>query len=420
MKKAIKPAFFHYGLLLYLLTFCVFPLVHAQDEDKDALLKRRSEIEESIKFTKKLIAETTSKQKSSIAYLRVINQQIQSREELISTYKEELSKIDQNIDKNKAVVTALEKDLKVLIEEYAEILNMNYRSKGAYHELVFIFSAGSFQEAYKRLKLLQYYADYRQKQVDVIRKTQASLSGRLEMLNRQKNEKEELLRKEAAAKEELLQDFRAQNNIIQDLREREEELKAQIKKEEKISKRLNAAIEGILKKEAEARKKMAEAEAKAAEKGAASKPSISSAEIENLTLAFQNKKGSLPWPVEDGFISGRFGRHAHPTIKGIYLDNNGVNIKTNKGAAVKPIFPGKVRYVISIAGKGKTVMVQHGEFYTVYSNLENVSVKPGKQLEVSDVMGYVVYDEDSGQSEFHLEIWKNTQKNDPEKWIKKK
>ena len=213
--------------------------------------------------------------------------------------------------------------------------------------------------------------------------------------------------------------------MVNTLASKEKKLKSDLKEKQKLEARLNKMIENAIRKEIEAaqlaaRKRAAStltASANIKKPKVETTPYVLSATPESIRLsnAFENNRGLLPWPVEQGYISSSYGRHAHPVWKDVVVNNSGVDINSSKGARVRSVFEGKVTKIIVIMNK-YAVIVQHGEYFTVYSNLQEVSVKSGDIISTKQVIGTVQTD-DEGKSEVHLEIWKGSNKLDPEEWI---
>ncbi len=192
----------------------------------------------------------------------------------------------------------------------------------------------------------------------------------------------------------------------------------------KLDRAIKNAIEIEIRRKAEEERKRREAAAKKSKttepKGstgtAKKREVVVSPEDAQLSSAFEKNKNSLPWPLEKGYISSGFGVHRHPDLPDITIVNNGIDIMTSKGANARAVFNGKVSAVVNIAGSHTTVLVNHGEYFTIYSNLENVFVSKGQEITTKQSIGTVATDEE-GKSKFHFEVWKQYTKLDPEAWL---
>lgn len=384
----------------------------ANSQSKEELQQLRKEKKEEIEFTKKIINQTNEKQKENLHYLEVLNNQIQTRTELIETITREISSIDKDISQNQKVIQALEGDLRNLKAEYERILRFAYKTRSNYDKLVFIFSSESFNQAYKRLKFLEYYSDYRENQIEAIKETQESLQKHIKDLENKRSEKQKLLKKQKEEKSSLEEDKASKASLVENLKKKAEKLKKELKQKQKRAEELDNAIEEAIKREVEARK---EKEDKAEEKSFAATP-----EGKVMSGKFEKNKHHLPWPVESGFISGEFGKQPHPTLSGVYVSNKGIDITTNKNAIVRAVFEGEVRRIVDIRAGGLVVLVRHGAYYSVYSNLAEAFVEPGNKIEAREKIGRVAYSAESGKSELHFQIWKKYDKLNPSSWLTKK
>ena len=383
-------------------------------QTKADLERKRKQKDQEIQYTKKLIQETTLKQKESIQYLDVLDNQIKNRETLINTIGKEIRYLNELIQENTENIKALTKDLENLKKEYASMVVFAYKNRNTYNKIGFIFSAESFNQSFKRLKLIQNYSDYRKRQMDLIVKTKNAIETKTRQLNRQRVEKMSLLSKENQEKMGLLTDKEEQTQLYDKLKNKEKDLRKQLKEKERIANELNKAIERLINSEIAKVNKVTTKTTTTNNKTVVLGPTP---EAIKLSLDFMNNKQKLPWPVEKGFISETYGKLEYATLEGVYVFNNGVNIRTNKDAVARAVFNGEVRNIINIPGSNYTVLVKHGEYFTVYSNLEEVSVKVGDKIKTKQAVGVVYFNEKSGIAELHLEIWKNEEKLDPAQWL---
>lgn len=398
-----------------LLTFIVFMLVGFTSlaQNKNDLEKQKNQLLKDIEYTNKLLQETSKDRKSKLTQLELINTKIRKRQELINAIIRETQILQDEIEETNAIVVSLEEDLDRLKEEYGKMLHHTYRNMNTYDRLMYIFSSEDMDQAYKRLKYFEQYAKYRQQQGEMIEQTRTSLSSRTEALESTRMDREMLL--ETSQRETLtLNDERAQQDeLVSELNEKESQLKRDLTKKEKEKKKLESAIQRIIENE------IAKAKAKEKKTGSTVTKSgfaLTPAEMA-LSTNFSDNKGKLPWPSDRGVITSSFGEHPHPTLRGIKVENNGVDIATEEGSAAKAVFDGVVSAVVVIPGANKAVIVRHGEFLTVYSNLTNVEVKMGDNVKVKQKLGTVGTDRLNGKTILHLEIWKGSTKMNPAQWI---
>ena len=385
-------------------------------QTKSELEKKKDQLRKDIEITNKILEETRKNKSVSLNQLVALNRKIGMRQELISTITRESLILQYQIDQTNGSIATLEQEMKQLKEEYAKMIYFAYKNQSAYQRLMFIFSSRDFNQAYKRLRYMQQYSDYRKQQKENIEKTQRELTRQREELIGQKQAKMELLANLEGEKQQLTAEKTEQVEVVSTLQKKEQQLKAQLREKQRAEEKLNRAIEDIIRKEIEAARKKAEKEGRpvAKEGGFALTP-----EAKKLSDNFAGNMGKLPWPVEQGVITETFGIHPHPVLKGIETNNNGIDIGTKAGANARAIFDGEVSGVIVIPGSGKAVLVRHGEYLSVYSNLDDVFVKSGQKVTTKQPLGSIRNNEDDSKTEMNLQIWKGTLKLNPETWLYK-
>lgn len=381
----------------------------AAGQDKESLQKERDRITNEINLTSKLLKEKQESRSKMEGELSLINRKINLREDLITSLRREIGIYNTRIRENKARNAELEKELEKLKSNYAQLIKYAQRSNRPEDKMMYIFASNDFFQAAQRVRHLRQIARYREKQAVEIREKQAALDAlNLELL-KVINEKDLLLGKEEEARGELNRDRSQQLNAVGSLKQEEKNLLKKLKEQEKQREKLNKEIQRII-----------EAEIRASKKDNAGVFSLTP-EAAALSASFENNKGKLPWPVERGVITSKFGQNPHPVLAGIMVPNNGIDIATSPNAQVRAIFEGTVSGVFSIPGAGQNVIINHGGYRTVYSNLKEVRVKKGDSVSVKQVIGSVLTDDSSGKTEAHLEIWKVSEKGpvkqDPASWI---
>ena len=409
---------------LFLFAFSLFPFT-TSGQSKKELEKKKQQIHKDIEYTNKLLSQTRKNKTASLSQLITLNKKISYRSELIGTIHSEINTVDGQINYTNAQIDSILGRMEELKKHYADLLYFAYKNQGAFSKLSFIFSASDFNQAYQRLKYLQQLSAYRIHQRNLIRQLADSLSEKRGKLAGVKKDKTELLTVQQKEKNNLSKEKKEQITVVNNLASKEKKLKKDLKDKQKLEAKLNRMIENAIRKEIEAAQLAAKKKAQSTMTASAntkktkveSKPYVLSVTPEAMKLSndFENNRGRLPWPVEQGFISSSYGRHSHPVWKDVVVNNSGVDINSSKGARVRSVFEGKVTKVIVIMNK-YAVIVQHGEYFTVYSNLQDVSVKSGDIILTKQVIGTVQTD-DEGKSEVHLEIWKGSNKMDPEGWI---
>ncbi len=397
---------------LFLLTLVLVCLSANAQQRKDLEQKRMKLIKE-ISNTSKLLKKTSKDKKATYAQYLTLKNQIDKREELVNTFQKEIDFTNSSIIRSSSVIESLQVDVERLRAEYGKMARKAYHLKKTRNDLWFLLSARSFNETMKRWVYLRQYERYRKKQVRLILGTQQSLLGKIEGLEQRKSEKEQLLKDEESQKLLLEQELRVKDDLLKSLKKDEGRLKEALNKQRKERQSLNAAIEKVIWEDV----------GKTREAGrsydGAKKELPSTPEVKELAASFRKNRGQLPWPVENGFISKRFGKQAHPLLKTLQIDNKGIDIQTSRGAIVKSIFGGKIISARMMRGGKYTVLMKHGVYYTVYSNLRTISVEEGETIQGEQTIGTVGTNAVTGQSEVHLEIRKGKKKLNPARWLRR-
>ncbi|MEI8204646.1 MAG: peptidoglycan DD-metalloendopeptidase family protein, partial [Bacteroidota bacterium] len=412
MKKPLPTKYF----LLFFLLFCggmlLCPLNSYSQDKKAKLQQTKKEIEKEIEYTTKLLAETKKNKQASLNQINLLKNQIKKREELIDNINSELDELDGEINTHQHEIEQLGIQLKDLKAEYAKMIYYAYKNRNSYDRLLFIFASKDFNQAYKRLKYFKQYSAYRKKQADLIQNTQQRINQNISSLQVKKEDKVHLVNKQVNEKTKLTIEQEEHKTTITKLKQKEKELLATLREKEAVSRKLQKSIENII---AEEIRKAAEKAALKAAKKTVKKVTPPPNPKENLTVAkkvetpppptkieltpaeivldnsFTNNKGKLPWPTEKGFISNTFGEHPHPVLKGIKTKNNGIDILTEKGAVARAVFNGVVTGIISLPNSQKAIIVRHGSYLSVYSNIETPYVKTSDNIKTKQSLGTIHY-----------------------------
>lgn len=428
-------------LFLLLFVLCCLPAL-AQKHKKHDLENKKKKLKEEIRNINELLHDTKTSKKLSMNQVAIINKKISAREELIATINYEIKLINKEISENQEAIGNLKATLEKLKKDYAAMIYFDYRNRDEYSKLMFLFAADNFNQAYQRYKYSQQIAEYRRKKAASIQETQAAITGKIDELNRRKDEKRELLGSEEQEKSNLAREKSEQEGNLAQLQEKEKELKSSLETKKAEIEKLNAAIKKLIQEElrraeeaekqrladiarrkAERERKMKERKEKLTKKEIAENKAAAAAELaetreaEQLSEDFASNKGKLPWPVSKGVITIGFGEQEHPSIKGFMINNNGVEIATTKGSPARAVFGGVVTGITSIPGQGKIVLVRHGEYVSVYSNMEDVNVKAGDKIAVKQAIGTIGAADDESRSSIMFQIWKGQKILNPEEWL---
>jgi septal ring factor EnvC (AmiA/AmiB activator) len=378
-------------------------------ENRDELERKKKKLLEEIENAEDLLQKTRHNKNASVNEVLALKQKISSRQKLIANYNSQLNQIESSINSTQKTLRAMDIRLDSLKAEYTRLIIKSYKTNGELDKMLFIFSAKDFNDAFQRLKYLQQYSDYRQMQARLIKETKMQRIGKLKELNGQKEEKVSLLSTEQQQKRTLESEKQQKDKILISLKGQESQLMSQIKEKKKAASKLNKLIEDIIRKEIDAARKKAEP--------GSSKVLALTPEAKALSENFAGNQGKLPWPVERGIIASRFGKHEHEILEKVVVNNNGVDIKTQPGANVRAVFEGTVKAVLFNPAFQKAVLINHGEYFTVYSYLDEVNVKIGDKVSTKQIIGKVYTNTEEDKTEVHLEIWKNTDKLNPEFWL---
>lgn len=335
--------------------------------------------------------------------LNLLERQIEQRRELITTLNEEISLTDARLATNEDVVSSLSLDLDRMRTEYAQTLRSAYRAELTQGWMAFVFSADSFNDAFRRIQYLRQYQDYRRRQSRLILETQEAISSRTQVLEEQRQEKEELRLVAQEQGGKLEKSLASQTSIVDKLTGAEKRLITKVNKQQQEQRALDKAIASAIAAEIEAREKRKRALA-----GSSSSTPVRPA----LGGNFSSNRGRLPWPAR-GKIEKEFGSQPHPDVPSVTIYNGGIDIQAGNSARVQTVFDGEIISSRLIPGYRHTIMVRHGDYYTVYSNLDRVLVKVGEEIEAGATIGYT----SPGGEALHFEIWKGKDRQNPKRWL---
>lgn len=420
------------------LIFCTVIFSNGFSQNKQTLENKKKKLSEEINQINSLLNETKVGKKTSLNQLVAINKKISIREELISTIMAEIHQLNRGIKQNEKEINKLKENLAKLKGEYARMIYFAQRNRDSYSRLVFIFASGDFNQAYMRLKYFQQYSQFRKQQAQEIVDAQALLISKINELKEKRHEKNVLLGNEEEEKGNLNKEKVDQEVVLTELQKKEQELKAELEKKKRDAENLQLAIKKLI---ADEIKRKAEEAAKAEAALLASKkttekkttksnkvkdakeikkdvtiPELSEEAVE-LSNDFANNRGKLPWPVTKGYICEPYGEHEHPAIKGFMMFNNGVEICSSMGSQARAVFEGEVTAISISPTGGKLVIIRHGEYLSVYSNISDVTVKTGEKVSLKQSIGTVLHNEDEGKSSLNLQIWKGQKTMDPADWL---
>lgn len=408
-------------LKFVLFTLFLFGGVQLFAQTRSELERRKAQLNKDIEMINRTLSKTSSEKKGTLKQLNALRTQIRLRQEKINTINSEVRLLNGQINENVNQVRSLQSQLKQLKSDYAAMIRFAQKNQGSYSKLMYIFAAKDFNQAYKRLKYLQQFGEYRQKQAKYIEDTQSSIKKKISVLNQNKREKGHLLGDQEKEKSTLGVAQTKQSKVVSSLTSQERSLKKNLAKKKRDAIQLDRAIRKAIDREIELARKKAEEEARAAAAKAkaagASAPVAKSSsgsilnstpEAAKLSADFVSNRGKLPWPVANGVVTEYMGVKK---IGNITVNVDGWTIKTNPGASVRAIFDGSVTIITDIVGS-TMVMIKHGEYFTVYKNLSAVTVSKGQKVSTKQSIGTA-----DGQAEIEFHIYKSRDEQDPKYWL---
>jgi septal ring factor EnvC (AmiA/AmiB activator) len=401
-------------------------------QNPDNLKKEQRKLEKKISQTKSLLKKVQANTNNSLHEVRLLDHQIKSREALVRVFDSQVKMADIKILQKKNDVSRLKERLVRLKDQYRKMLRFAYKKRNNTGRLMFLLSANTYQEAVRRNSYLKKVAHLQRRQVDLIKQHQSLIEREITQINTEKTEKELTLHEKKAEKEKIEADKQQKEKSYTKLKKEEEKLLVQLKEEEKKRKKIEGQIQSAIlaeaRKEEKRRKEKENVKATTptdANKTPAKtstptyKPETLSSEGTIAGKNFESNKGGLPSPVGNGTITSRFGRNAHPTLKDVYENNNGIDISCSAGSTVRAVYEGEVSSVFSIAGAGKVVIIKHGNYRSVYSNLSSVSVSVGQEVSSKQSIGTLITE--GNISTLHFEIHSvsgiNTTPLNPSVWL---
>lgn len=410
-----------YRLFPFLVIFLFSGSFDAYSQTKktrEELEREKAEVQARLREFDLILKQTTATKQTSLGELNAITSQFQTQTRLVNTLDREVRLINQEIKETEKKITELEVQLKDLKSEYSRMIYNSSKLNRGLSIVAFVFSSGNFNQLYMRLKYLKQYSDSRKQKAEQIEKLSNELAGQRARLDQKKIDKVTVLSEEQKEKAELERLRKSQQGVVNTLTKKERDIQRQITATKKQQEQLNRMIKQVIEDEI----RRAEAESQRANSTTTKKAGTSmpmTPEAAALSSSFAGNRGKLPWPVETGFVSQGYGTYPHPTLKGIVQDSDGLEIRTQPNANVRTVFDGTVSKISTIPGYGLTVIIKHGEYFTMYSRLKDISVIVGQAVKAKETIGKVAVNP-NGESEVHFQTWKGLQIMDPATWITSK
>ena len=397
-------------------------------KSKKQLQSEITSLQKEISTANQLLKKTTKDKEMTLNEVNILDKKIKQRENLITAYNDQIAVLDEEINAGQSNIKALNSDLSKLQKEYAKMIVFANKNRSHYDRLSFIFASKDFNQAFSRLRYIREFTDARKKKMEQIANTERQISSAVEASQQAREEQTALLKDEKAQQDALKKEKEQLNGQVAKLKKKEGSIQQDIKNKQQQAKKLQKAIDDIIAEEIrkaneEAERKRREEAAKNKGKTTAPTPkekgmALTPAE-KTLSANFVNNKGKLPWPVERGVISSSYGKHTSVVSDKVTVTNNGIDIATTENAQARAVFDGEVSSVTKLTGANTVVILRHGEYFTVYSNLENVTVKRGDKVKTKQNLGTVHTNKTEGKTELHFELLKEQNRQNPANWLSK-
>ncbi|WP_456377075.1 murein hydrolase activator EnvC family protein [Lutibacter sp.] len=399
--------------LLFILALILSVNISAQKTKRQVLEARRIQNQKDQIYIKALLSNTKRKEKNLLNDLSDLKDKIRTRENLIKAITNESNELGNEIYLNQLKINQNKRDLEALKKAYAAMIFQSYKSKSKNSRIMFLLSSENFYQGYKRFQYMKQYTSFRKKQGEEIHKKTVELQILTDTLKLKKEQKQALLSNNKKEKELVEKEKKNQENLLSQVKKKEGKYKRQIRKFQKEEARIDALIKKAI------RDAIAASNKKFGKKTSTSAVFSLTAEAKELASKFVSNKGKLPWPVEKGYVSTYYGKQPHPIVKTATIQSHGVRITTNKGSKARAVFEGTVLAVQVMSGNKKMVYIQHGNYITVYKNLENIVVETGDKVKTKQIIGTIFTDRITDKTILGFVLSKNTNTENPRNWIYK-
>lgn len=385
-------------IILALLLCASTPLLLSQDVE--SLQKQQKQLEQQIANTNKMLEQTKSNKKATLNKLELLNQNISTQRKLVNNINNEITALNKEMDVLNSNKKQLQSELVVLQDDYANLVRKTHYAQMHQSPFVFLFSASSFQQMIRRLRYMQEFAAYRKSQMNKISTKKEEIEHQNDRLAANKKAKQKTLKTQKNEQDKLTRNERKQKAMLEDLKKQEKNLKAQLTKQQKAVADLNTKIDQLIRQQTKSKTDL-------------------TPEQQLIAGGFEKNKGKLPWPIEKGHISGHFGKHAHSVYKEVIIENKGIYLQTTSGATARAVYEGTVSSCF-VMNNSYAVIIQHGNFRTVYSGLSKLHIKQGDHVDTKQAIGTIYTNpEEDNKTELYFQIYQDRNILNPEQWIVK-
>jgi septal ring factor EnvC (AmiA/AmiB activator) len=391
----------------------------AQSEAQKKLEKRKEQLLEEIRVNERILQENKKKEKSVVNVIQQQKAKIELREKLIQTNEKQAKLFNDDIYTNQLKINKLKRELEVLKEDYSNMIVKSYKSRSERSRAMFLLSSKDFTQAYKRVQYMKQYAGYRKSQGDDIKVKSTELEAYNVKLAALKSEKEKIIQEQEKEKLVLVKEKQEQEKLVKSIKKDQKKIVADIKKKQQeareIDKKIQKAIRDAI--AAENKKTAKKSGTKTTSTGTSPSKIVLTAEGKLESDNFKANRGKLPWPVEKGFVSLKFGNQPHPVQPTLTIHSNGVEITTESGSSARSVFAGEVMLIQVLSPINKAVYIRHGDFITVYQNLSSVSVNKGDKVSLKQNIGRIRTNESTGKTAIKFSVLQNDSFLNPQSWL---
>ena len=397
-------------------TICCFFIISVATSQstsarQKALEEQKKRLQQEIKQINAILFSNIRKEKSVVSKVEDLDLKISVRSQIVKVNNQQANLLTRQINVNQRDITNLRSELKNLKKDYANMIVKSYKSKSSQNRLMFLFSSADFLQAYKRIQYMKQYANFRKKQGEEISEKTQTIQNLNKTLLDQKSIKEALVAENKIVQTTLMKERKFQQNLIRSIKSKSRSLTSEIKQKQRQSAAIDKEIERLIREAIAASNKLA---------GKASKNVFAlTPEAKLLAKNFVANKGKLPWPVEKGVVTQRFGTQPHPLVKTTMIKSNGVTISTNPKSKARAVFDGEVMAILSFKGSNPAVLIKHGNFITTYKNIAKVYVRKGQKVKSKQSIGEIFTHPQSGKTTLQFSVFNELKPQNPKNWIYK-
>jgi len=386
----------------------LIPVLSLAQDKKAALEAQKKRLQQEIVQINALIKTSAKKRANVLTQVETVQLKMNRQDALIRLTNRQINRLNQEINVNLRNIEKLRAELTSLKKDYAEMVVSARKNQSTQNRLMFLLSSESFWQAYKRMAYMKQYAAYRKQQGEQIAAKTKALQQYTTDLVAQRKDKKQLIEENRKAQKELDRIRKRQNTLVLELKKREKNYTAQIKKKQKQREAIDKEIARLIREAIAASNKKA---------GTKTGGFVLTPEAKALAASFVSNKGRLPWPVEKGIVTQRFGTQRHPVVRTTTIKSNGVTLSVPAGATARSVFEGIVLNIMQFKGSNPIVLVQHGNYITGYKNLSKVYVKKGDRVTAKQAIGQIFTNKDTGKTTLQFSLFQNTTPQNPALWL---